>query len=409
MADEVKVIREILDAPEKHLTQKVRQLADELRVIQKVDEERSPALDDATAEVRALRKQASLLKVPLREAEHGLTPEDRQRLTVERENVANSQAALADVEAQLKQAPDRLYGRSDLEMEANRLRMAIRQSEGAVRDLELRDRTGMGSTEAALRQRIAQNEARLRKMTPGSEVYERVAAHTDRLYDDLDKITLGGADVEKAASVLRRAGRDEDADVLILSAQRIRSGNVPDEMINAAAQRFAAVAKEQSRTNFAHGQAVHSGRAAQAFRNMAKKMEEAPKREADPKDLEADATFAERVRKAAEEAGLSDPAYWMSTVERKGGAGLKATGRGLRATERNKRYTGRAFELGVEQGSPDIFVQGWERTVKQHFQWALVARNMETHAFTWSRGPNGTGHDVAGDQGAHDARGDRPR
>lgn len=100
--------------------------------------------------------------------------------------------------------------------------------------------------------------------------------------------------------------------------------------------------------------------------------------------------FVDRTRKAAEESGLAEPAYWMSVADPESGARYAAVGTGLKAAERNKEYKGGWFRTGAEDVGLETFVQGMERGIKRRFQWQMVVRNIETHAFEWSRN-NGQG------------------
>jgi hypothetical protein len=107
-----------------------------------------------------------------------------------------------------------------------------------------------------------------------------------------------------------------------------------------------------------------------------------------------DETFHQRVRAAAKEAGLDEPAYWMSTADQESGARLAAVGSGFKATERNRQASGGLFRIGAERQGLDVFNQGIERNIKRRYQWLMVSRNIETHAYEWSRN-NGQGSTFA--------------
>ena len=107
--------------------------------------------------------------------------------------------------------------------------------------------------------------------------------------------------------------------------------------------------------------------------------------------LEDARSFSEKVRRAAEEEGLTEPGYWWSSVRPEEMPSLAAAGRGLKAAHGNKRYTGRLYDVGAEEFGADVFTRGVERNIKRRFQTNLVARNIETYAFEWSRGPTGAG------------------
>jgi hypothetical protein len=116
-------------------------------------------------------------------------------------------------------------------------------------------------------------------------------------------------------------------------------------------------------------------------------------RKFDPRLLEDHETFVARVRAAADEAGLAEPAYWKGIIEGEldEAPRLKAVGKGLRATERPKRTEYRLSERGEGERSPDVLIRGAETNIKRRFQYQLVIRNIETHAFDWSRGEGNTG------------------
>lgn len=105
---------------------------------------------------------------------------------------------------------------------------------------------------------------------------------------------------------------------------------------------------------------------------------------------EADA-FEQRVRQAAGEAGLSEPAYWASSPRPEEAFSSAAIGSGGRAVAGSKRYTGALFRKGIEEHTPDVLPRGMARNIKRRWSWALVVRNMDTHAFEWSRGQRGEG------------------
>lgn len=107
--------------------------------------------------------------------------------------------------------------------------------------------------------------------------------------------------------------------------------------------------------------------------------------------LESAEAFDARVRKAAEEAGLSEPGYWMSTPRPADTYSDAAIGSGGRAVAGSRRYTGALSDIGAETHTPDVFMTGVERNIKRRFSWALVNRNMTVHSFEWSRGKRGEG------------------
>lgn len=111
--------------------------------------------------------------------------------------------------------------------------------------------------------------------------------------------------------------------------------------------------------------------------------------------LEDAVTFAERVKTAAEAEGLAAPAYWWSSLAPKEMPSLAAAGKGMRAAHANKPYKGTLFDIGAEEHGIDVFTRGVERNIKRRFQQQLVARNLETHAYEWSRGAHGGGLTIA--------------
>jgi hypothetical protein len=101
--------------------------------------------------------------------------------------------------------------------------------------------------------------------------------------------------------------------------------------------------------------------------------------------LEDAAVFEKRVQKAAREERLSEPGYYLSSPRPERNYSDAAIGSGGRATGGPKRYKGTLHELGMEEGGVAPLQRGVERNLKRRFQWALVQRNMDTHAFEWSR------------------------
>jgi uncharacterized membrane protein YgcG len=151
------------------------------------------------------------------------------------------------------------------------------------------------------------------------------------------------------------------------------------------------LAAQQRKTGYykVQGKTIHIQKIANGLRDAAEKIRKGEDPDVAPvgklekvKDVQ---DFASRVRKAAGKANLDEPAYWMSTAEHAGGARLAAVGSGLKATERNREYTGGLFRIGAEDVGLETYVKGVERNIKRRFQWQMVARNIETHAYEWSR------------------------
>lgn len=140
--------------------------------------------------------------------------------------------------------------------------------------------------------------------------------------------------------------------------------------------------------------AKHVRENTRAFEKALKKVVRASKSERNMR-LEDAESFAARVREAAEAAGLEEPAYWWSSLMPRESPSLAAAGRGTRAAHGNKPYKGKLFDIGAEEHTPDVFTRGIERNIKRRFQQALVVRNLETHAYEWSRGVHGAGLTIA--------------
>lgn len=100
--------------------------------------------------------------------------------------------------------------------------------------------------------------------------------------------------------------------------------------------------------------------------------------------------YEKRVQQAAKETGLADPGYYMSSPRPEQAYSNAAVGSGGKATGASKRYTGELHRLGMEETGVSPLQRGVERNLKRRFQWALVQRNMEVHAFDWSKN-NGKG------------------
>jgi hypothetical protein len=130
------------------------------------------------------------------------------------------------------------------------------------------------------------------------------------------------------------------------------------------------------------------------FEKGLKRVEKAAKSKSTMR-LEDAETFAAKVKAAAEEHGLAAPAYWWSNLVPGDMPSLAAAGKGLRAAHANKPYKGKLFDIGAEEHGTDVFSRGVERNIKRRFQQALVSRNLETHAYEWSRGHGGEGLTVA--------------
>jgi hypothetical protein len=129
-----------------------------------------------------------------------------------------------------------------------------------------------------------------------------------------------------------------------------------------------------------------------AVRKIHKKVKAQSRKQAnratfDPRLLEGHQDFAARVRAAADESGLAEPVYWKGVLEGdlKPAPRLAAQGSGLRATERPRRSKGILTAQGRGERDPEVLLRGLETNLKRQFQYELVRKNIETHAFPWSR------------------------
>lgn len=106
--------------------------------------------------------------------------------------------------------------------------------------------------------------------------------------------------------------------------------------------------------------------------------------------LESAADYEKRVAQLREDHFLEAPVYYMSSPRPTSRVfAMKAIGTGGRAVADDRTYTGALRRLGLEENHPDVVVRGLLRNVKRRFSWALVVRNVETHAYEWSRGRGG--------------------
>lgn len=99
---------------------------------------------------------------------------------------------------------------------------------------------------------------------------------------------------------------------------------------------------------------------------------------------ESDADYLARVKKAAAEAGLERPGYFVSQKRPRAGNADRAVG-GARAIADPKRYTGSLFRTGREDTRAEVYEQGITRNIKRKFNWNLVAKNFDDHTFAWGK------------------------
>jgi hypothetical protein len=101
--------------------------------------------------------------------------------------------------------------------------------------------------------------------------------------------------------------------------------------------------------------------------------------------------FAERVDRAATEAGLEAPGYFESAGGSELRRSLKAIGTGIRGAAPPKPYSGARLLAGRQASDPEIVVAGLLRNAKRRFSWRFTVTTVNQSAFEWSRGPHGGG------------------
>lgn len=101
-------------------------------------------------------------------------------------------------------------------------------------------------------------------------------------------------------------------------------------------------------------------------------------------ESESNASYLRRVKKAAVEAGLQRPGYFVSQKRPRAGNADRAIG-GTRAIASPKEYTGALFRTGREDTRAEVFEQGIARNIKRKYNWNRVAQNFDEHSFEWGR------------------------
>lgn len=99
---------------------------------------------------------------------------------------------------------------------------------------------------------------------------------------------------------------------------------------------------------------------------------------------ESNGDFLRRVKRAAADAGLKRPGYFVSQKRPRAGNADRAIG-GTRAIASPKAYTGALFRTGREDTRPEVFEQGIAKNIKRKYNWNRVAQNFDEHAFEWGR------------------------
>jgi hypothetical protein len=373
---DAEAIRTILADPDAHLTPRVAEIVDEMRDLQVEAAGRDPRLPSATEILRRLEPQARLLGVKrgpnvegfrqvLRdiEEEKGVTglakyaddlaralPEDRPALA---EKMAD------EVEKQVVAA------RRDVQTAVRREAVAEAQlkATGRVSTPEIRD-ARQALAEATLTRDRLSGELKGRR-GEGYAVRGVKDGRTFRIEATRENLAKAKGEVK----ALRQQVRELEA-------------NAP---VGTEAQR--------RRAEYARLQPAARRETLQYVESFGKALREVHKKakagvDFDPRQLEGADEYAARIRAAAESAGLAEPAYWKAIREgdlEQGRAGSYAVGGGARATGKPKRTEYRLAERGAGERDPEVLVRGVESNIKRRFQYQLVARNIETHAFPWSR------------------------
>lgn len=99
---------------------------------------------------------------------------------------------------------------------------------------------------------------------------------------------------------------------------------------------------------------------------------------------ESNGSFLRRVKKAAADAELQRPGYFVSQKRPRAGNADRAIG-GTKAVADPKTYTGALFRTGREDNRAEVFEQGVAKNIKRKFNWNRVAQNFDEHAFEWGR------------------------
>lgn len=402
--DELAVINRILKDPERHLTPRMRQAADDLMAVQRRTESLDPDLTPEQTLIRRTTPQAAalgLVRKPDSEAflqhldgleqnlrDHGMKIEPGA-LRAAHEGTAlempkDRPAAARNVEATYARsvvAAERAVHTAERRAQATRAVRREREERGAPIET---DHVRTARAEVSKLKR-ARKEIQ-RQLHQAQRRSSRAVGQTEGRFA-AGRMTEGASRkaADASATVDELKGALEYMDGKLTGAR----ANL-DCALNAAPRVSEALARREARAEAA----VTAARATRdEARDLHKAMRAATRatRRSETQKMESAAEFADRVEKAARDAGLKEPGYWASSVRPEHSYSYAAIGGGGRGVAGSKRYTGELFRLGVEEHGPDVLARGIERNIKRRFSWALVERNMETHAFEWSRGQHGGG------------------
>lgn len=371
-------IREILANPGLHVTPRAGRIIDELREIQLRESGRDPRLVPEQEIIRRLTPQADLLS-------EGRRPD-----------VEYFRGVLRDIEAET--------GARGLAQFADKLAKAHpseRRSMAAqlVKDIRSQRRAAERDVETA-RRRLAVAETEARKgpavTTPQVREARRELARLQRERTNL-RGELRGRRGEGYTVRGVRDGRTFRIDALRDRLSRL------DIEIAAARTRVREAEAEAPRMSDVQAQRIQRRQlelaARRSTRDHVRGFEKAlvqvlrASKKKEHMRLEDAQSFAERVSKAADEAGLAEPLYWKGILEGEldDQPGLKAVGRGLRGTNKPKATEYKLTRSGRGERDPEVLIRGVEANIKRRFQYELVLGNIDAHAFEWSRGPANAG------------------
>jgi hypothetical protein len=414
------VLREALKDPESYLTPRAREAVDELRALQVESATKDPTLPAATELLNRVRAQADLLDVKrgpnvqrfretLRKIEEktGVTGLARYADEVARADVADrpevAHRLLDEAEKQVESAEQRV------DTQKRRLAVAKAESAGAPETAWFNPRPNARDPKPG--RGFIDDRGQLHTWD------EETGAHLE-MQRARGKQSVADIIIRPDGTVVPTGGVARPGRALLIDeAEAVARAVMQDRRLKPT-EAMAATPEFQKALDEVRGDYIDKARvqrrelelrASRAARDHVRDFEKALRKvhkkatsqarkqdnpsTFDPRLLEGAAEFAERVRKAADDAGLAEPMYWRAMFDEDieiGAPRLKAIG-GTRATEMPKRSRGVLAAEGRGSRDSEVIRRGIQTNLKRRYQYELVIQNIRLHAAPWSRGDGDTG------------------
>ena len=399
-SDELKTIDEILKAPEKYITPRLRAVADVERARGERTAKLDPSFKDETARARRVQEQAIL------------TGKKRGGVPIE--------VAVKQAQAEVKRAKrERRKSGNKLTREEYKAGRTVGRAE--VRSGQADKRTGVAIAKAERSERIARKSAAnyraqaarvktavrsdlsIKKRGVDPKTLRRSKEHAYWVVDENGRAVSTHPNLAGAANALKVRKGDESVPSRGVEERRaalISKAEAADRRALAAKARVAELKREVGRKPVASlGVAEKQGARTLAASQARLRADEAVRvAKANAKDLERKKRkgisrineeplehYVKRVEKAAKKKGLEPGGYVMARKRPTGVASSFTVGTGGRAVAGAGKSKGDLAATGRRDLDPEATVTGVARNIKRGVNWNLVGDVWEANTPEWGR------------------------